>query len=55
MSGTLRRTLAAGGVSLAFLTAAAPMALVFRYFDQLTTASTAMMPAREHAFTAEGG
>ena len=51
MTDTLRRSLRAAGVSLALLTAAAPMALadppgyLFRDFDQQTAASSTPMPA----------
>jgi len=55
MTDTLRRSLRAAGVSLALLTAAAPMALadspayLFRDFDQQTAASSTPMQAGEHA------
>jgi hypothetical protein len=55
MTDTLHRTLRAVGVSLALLTAAAPMALadppgdLFLDFNQPTAASSAPMQTREHA------
>jgi hypothetical protein len=55
MTDTLHRTLRAVGVSLALLTAAAPMALadppgdLFLDFNQATAASSAPMQTREHA------